>query len=60
METAGMSTIRGRQIKINPMSPWDEDLSASQLDSTYCKDDQAPDVRPGRLRLLRKHVLLAS
>jgi hypothetical protein len=34
METAGMSTIWGRRIKINRMSPCDQVLSAAQLDST--------------------------
>ena len=34
METAGISTIRGRRIKINRMSRCDEVLSAAQPDST--------------------------
>jgi len=34
MKTAGMSTIRGRRIKINRISRCDQVLSAAQLDST--------------------------
>jgi len=34
METAGITTIRGRRIKINRMSPCDQAFSAAQLDST--------------------------